>query len=177
MAKKVPPAEIKTCHCKFSSREEEREARREILRAYGHDLPEATIEEMVSDALWEYWTTKCSCDNPKELLAVGHWKPTDWYLCTVRGLAVKKEVRGKGLGREVAAEVVENAEKTRTPEGYHRCLVLGADVTYDNEPSIKSLKRQEFQTVDEFCWGKGQKPAKILHMVRFKPEDHQCPAP
>lgn len=166
------PADVPTCDCKFPSRETERDARREFLKDYGDDLPDSVIEEMVSDDLRDSWATLCDCSNSTRLFAVGHYKPSDWYLCTVRGLAVKLEERRKGLGREVAGKVLEQAEKNPN------CLVLAADVTFDNLASQKSLKRYDFEPVGEFCWGKGQKPADILHLIRFKPtEDKTCLEP
>lgn len=170
---KRKPAEIKTCSCRFTGREEERQARREFLKTYGDELPAEVIDDMVGDDIWEGWVAKCNCDNPKELVATGHYKPSNvWYLCTIQGLAVKKEWREKGLGRETAQEVVDKASDDPA------CLVLAADVTFDNIPSLKSLQRSGFDTVGEFCWGKSQKPADILHLVRFKPtQDKTCLEP
>lgn len=166
-----------TCGCRFPDRETERSARHQFLKDYGDDLPSQVIEEMVSDALWDRWATKCDCNDPTRLIAVGHYKPLDWYTCVVRGLAVKKEERGKGLGREIAGEVLEKAEQEKT-YGDPRCLVFVADVTFDNLPSQRSLKRYGFQPVGEFCWGKGHKPADIMHLLRFKPtKDKSCLEP
>lgn len=161
-----------TCACQFPDRETERQARRQFLTDYGDDIPEFVIDEMVADPLWEKWVTACDCADPTQLLAVGHYKESDWYLCTVRGLAVKEDQRGKGLGREVTGRVIEKGQENPN------CLVFGADVTFDNVPSQRSLARYDFEPVGEFCWAKGQKPADILHMVRFKPtKDKTCLGP
>jgi len=158
------------CPCQFPGREAERKARLEFLQNYGDDLPTDVIERMVRDELWDNWVVKCDCDKPDEIAAAAHWEGTDWYLCTIKGLAVRKDLREKGLGREVTQETVESASQAKR-NGDLRCLVLAADVTYDNMPSLKCLKRAGFQHVGEFCWEKGEKPADILHMVRFKPTD------
>lgn len=167
------PTAIETCSCKFTNHEEERQARKKFLIDYGDDLPEDIITDMVSDKIWEGWAVKCNCANPKEIVAAGHYKPTDvWYLCTLQGFAVKKEWRGKGLGRETTLEVTNNA--LENPD----CLVLAADIAFDNIPSLKTLRRAGFDTAGEFCWGKGKKPANILHLVKVKPtKDKTCLGP
>ncbi len=34
-----------------------------------------------------------------------------------------------------------------------------------------------FQPVGEFCWGKGQEPASLLHFIHFRPTaDRKCEA-
>lgn len=166
------PAVIKTCPCKFTDKETERTARRQFLKDYGDQLPDEIIEQMVSDDNWDSWVSKCNCDAPKEIVAASHYEPADWYLCHIKGLAVKSEWRGKGLGREIAQDTVDKTSKDP------QCLVLGADITYDNIPSLKSLKAAGFEPLGEFCWEKGQKPANILHLIRFKPtKDNACLEP
>lgn len=173
MTMESKPAEVDSCSCKFADRQEERQAREKFLRDYGDELPEDVIVDMVSDKLWEAWSVKCNCANPKEIVAAVHYKPTDvWYLCTIQGLAVKKEWRGKGLGRQLTQEVTDKALENPN------CLVLAADISYDNVPSLKALRRAGFETAGEFCWGKGKKPADILHLVKVKPtKDKTCLAP
>lgn len=164
--------ETETCPCQFDSVEEERQARSQLLRQHGEDLPEEAIDHMVSDAMRANWVTMCSCENPKEIVAAAHYEPVDWFLCAIKGLVVTETLRGLGLGREATQEAVDLASKDP------QCLVLAADVTYDNVPSQKSLRRAGFQHVGEFCWAKGEKPADILHLVRFKPtEDMTCLEP
>lgn len=169
----VVPANVPTCACNFADREAEREARRQFLKDYGDNRPDPIINDMVSDELWDAWATLCDCNDPTRIFAVAHYEPTDWYLCTIKGLAVKPEERRKGLGREVAGKVIKEAQTNPN------CLVLAADVTFDNIASQKSLTRYGFEPVGEFCWGKGEKPADILlHLVRFKPtEDKTCLEP
>lgn len=162
-------AEVETCPCQFEGREEERRARADFLHQYGDELPDEVITQMVSDALWGAWVTKCNCEDPKEIVAAAHWKPSDWYLCTVRGLAVKEDWRGKRLASETVAEVTEKASHDPV------CQVLAADVTHDNVASIRSLSRSGFEPTVEFCWAEGQKPVGLLHLVRFKPtKDKSC---
>ena len=154
--------------CRFSSREKTREAMREFLRRYGDDLPEETIERAVSDENFDNWITYCDPDKPEELVAGLHYEHNDWYLCTLKNAAVKKEERGKGLGRQL---YLDTANKAKADPA---CLVLAADVTVDNEPSIKALKRAGFKEVNTFCWGKGKKPADIMHFVLYPPEGTEC---
>lgn len=166
---KAPP---KTCSCKFTNRQEERQARQEFLRQYGDALPESVIQRMTSNTFWKNWVVKCNCSKPKDIMAVAHYEPIDWFLCALKGLAVAMAYRGRGLGTETARDTVEFASKEP------QCKVLIADVTYDNTPSVKALKRVGFEEATEFCWAKGEKPADILHLVRFKPtKDKVCPAP
>lgn len=166
--------EVETCACKFgpSERELERAERRRFLREHGEDLPEDAIQRMTADEFWGNWATRCSCDKPKEIIATAHYEPIDWFLCTIKGLAVKEVLHGKGIGRQMTQEVVEKAS------GNPQCLVLAADVTYDNVRSLRCLRRAGFEHVGEFCWAKGEKPADILHLVRFKPtKDKTCLKP
>lgn len=169
---RVIPPDVPTCGCDYPDRPTERRARQDFLRTYGDDLPDEVIEDMTSDKLWDNWEVRCRCDDPTHMIAAGHWKPSDWYLCTIRGLAVSEEERGKGIGRDIAGSVLKKAWEN--PD----CLVFAADVSYDNIPSQRSLMRYGFDTVGEFCWGEGQKPADILHLVKVKPtEDKTCLGP
>lgn len=166
------PAEVKTCPCQFGDKETERQARLQFLKTYGDQLPEAVIQEMVSDKNWKSWVVKCDCAKPQDIVAVAHYEPADWYLCHLKGLAVKEDWRGKGLGRETAQDITDMASKDP------QCLVLGADITFDNKASLKSFEASGFEPIGEFCWEKGQKPANILHLIRFKPtKDKTCLEP
>lgn len=156
-----------TCECKFPSKEEERGARRLFLLTEGDEIPENVVAKMVADKFWGNWVTKCDCQRPSEIVAAAHFEPVDWFLCNVKGLAVSKDRRGQGIGRETTKEVVEKAFNHRD------CLVLGADITYDNAPSLKSFFRQGFQTVGEFCWQEGQKPADIVHLIKHQPTQNK----
>ena len=84
---------------------------------------------------------------------------------------MEKEKRGMGLGRQIVADAVELASKNPN------CLVLSSDITYDNAPSIKAFQSAGFQQVGRFCWEKGEKPADILHFIRFEPTDTVCRKP
>ncbi len=167
----------KVCPCQFPGLDAERKARLEFLQNHGDDLPTDVIEGMLGADHWDNWVVKCDCDTPDKIAAVAHWEGTDWYLCTIKGLAVRQDLRGMGLGRGVTQETIDSASEAKR-NGDLRCLVLAADVTYDNMPSQRVFERVGFQNVGEFCWGKDEKPASILHMVRFKPtEDMSCLKP
>ena len=166
------------CSCQFPNQETEREARAQFLRDYGDDIPEPLIQSMVSDEHWDGWTTKCACKDPEKIIAAAHLEGNDWYLCTIKGLAVRGDEQKKGYGKLVTIETVEKAVAELTEEGHPRCLVLAADVTFDNEASKKILEKLGFEPVSNFCWAKGEKPADIMHYVRFKPDkDMKCPEP
>lgn len=97
------------------------------------------------------------------------YEHNDWYLCTLKNAAVRPDQRGKGLGRELYKRTTANAARNAN------CLVLAADVTHDNVPSIRALHRNGFSTVNRFCWQRGQKPANIMHFVRLPPKGGSCP--
>lgn len=157
------------CPCSFDSQDEERKVLSSFLREYGDNLPEDVIERSVSNTILPNWSSRCDCTNPKKIISVAHYEVNDWYLCTVKGMAVRMEERGKGYGRKIAQQVVDHASLNP------KCVVLAADVTSDNESSLKALRRAGFQQVSHFCWEKGAKPADILHLVRFHPVDGSCP--
>jgi len=176
-----PESKPETCPCDFSKatpgwpdgdpRDVQRLLMATFLRQYGDDLPEQVIAEAVLDEMLPRWHMRCSCEDPTEIVAAAYWKPSDWYLCTISGLAVKTELRGKGLGREAVRDVADKAAEDP------RCLVLAADVTYDNERSKRSLRSAGFQDVSRFCFGESEKPTDIMHYIRYKPTDQQCAAP
>jgi GNAT superfamily N-acetyltransferase len=155
-------------NCAFSTKEKLKDALRELLGKYGDDLPAEAIEQAVSDENLGNWVTYCDSRKPDELVAGFHYEHNDWYLCTLKNAAVKTEARGKGIGRQL---YLDTASKAKADP---RCLVLAADVTYDNEPSIRALKRAGFEEVNMFCWGKGQKPANIMHMILHPPTGTKC---
>jgi len=172
--------EVGTCSCDFGpgERELERAERQRFLREHGEGLPEDAIQRMTADEFRGNWATRCSCDKPKEIIAAAHYEPLDWFLCGIKGLAVKEVLRWKGIGRQMTQEIVEKASRAVDKAGRPRCLVLAADVTYDNVRSLRCLRRAGFEHVGEFCWAKGEKPADILHLARFKPtKDKACLKP
>ena len=73
-------------------------------------------------------------------------------------------IEKKGLVSKVATEVIENAKKNPN------FLVLAADIDFDNMFSKKVFERLGFTERTRFCWGAGQKPADILHYVKFPPQ-------
>ena len=162
----------KVCPCDFRSVKEKEDARRNFLEKYGEDLPEEAIIEALSDEVWENWIEYCDCKKPNEIVAAIHYINNDWYLCTLKGLAVDPKRRGYGIGSAITREGVEKA--TKNPD----CKVLAADITFDNKPSIRTFEKVGFETVGEFCWAKGEKPTDILHLIRYKPtKDKTCLEP
>jgi len=113
------------------------------------------------------------CDE-QGIVAAAQVDPNDWYLCTIKNAGVRRDQRGKGYGRLLFRSVAEKALALRTKEGHSRCHVLAADVTMDNVASIRSLHRAGFHQINQFCWGKGEKPADILHFVRVSPRNGKC---
>jgi len=163
---------VSVCPCSFRSLKEKRESRKAFIRQYGEALPEDEIEKAVVGEVWDQWVEYCNCEDKAEIVAGIHYENNDWYLCTLKGLAVKKDWRERGLGKAVTKEGVEKA--SQNPD----CKVLAADITFDNKPSLRCLEAAGFEIVGEFCWKKGEKPADILHMVRFKPtRDKTCLEP
>jgi GNAT superfamily N-acetyltransferase len=144
---------------------------RKFLRKYGDDLPPKTIRSATSKTRLGYWTVYC---DDKGIVAAARFDPNDWYLCTVKNAAVRADRRGEGIGRQLYLDVTRRALEMQTKEGYPRCHVLAADVTHDNIPSIRALERAGFRRINTFCWGKGRKPAHILHYVRLPPTGTEC---
>lgn len=162
----------KICPCRFDDAIEQACARMDFLKKYGEALPESAIIEAVAEKVADNWVEYCDCQKPTEIVGAIHYENNDWYLCTLKNLAVKPERRGYGIGALVTNKGVERA--TQNPD----CKVLATDITYDNKYSIRSFEKAGFETVGEFCWEKGQKPADILHFIRFKPtQDKTCLEP
>jgi len=161
---------VKTCECKFTNKEVEKQTKADFLSAHG-DMPEEEILKAVSDDLIPNWVLRCDCQDRSHIISAAHYKPTDWYLCAIKEVAVEKEKREMGLGREIVADTVDLASKNPN------CLVLAADITYDNLPSIKSFKSARFEQIGRFCWEKGEKPADIMHLIRFEPTNTVCSEP
>ncbi len=85
------------CACKFGSVKEKEHARRRFLEDYGEDLPEEAIVEALSDKVWNQWVEYCDCKKPNEIVAGIHYVNNDWYLCTLKDLAVNG-IERKWLG-------------------------------------------------------------------------------
>ena len=152
------------------AREVEREARKRFLQKHGDGLDDDAINKMTSDEHFDKWATKCDCEG--KIIGVVHYEKNDWYLCTVKGLAVDPERRGEGLGSDLGQEIIEKAEDNPN------CLVLAADITYDNDRSLAIFEKGGFKKVGQFCWEKGEKPADILHFIRYRPlGDKTCTRP
>jgi len=117
--------------CKFPSAKAKSKAVADFLQAHGDDLPAAVLKKATAVDQLKKWTTVC---DARGVAAAMRYENNDWYLCTLKNAAVRPDLRGKGLGRELYRQTTERA--TRDP----RCLVLAADVTYDNVPSIRALR-------------------------------------
>lgn len=150
--------------CSFSKKAKQRELRA-FLVEHGDGLPGSVIRESTVGRDLNRWVTFC---DGGRIIAAMRYAPTDWYLCTLKNAAVLPSHRGKGIGSHLYKKTAEKA----LADG--RCLVLAADVTSDNVPSIRALKRVGFESVNNFCWAKGEKPADILHFVKMKPTRGEC---
>lgn len=171
LAKEKPPVETLVTNCNFTSKEELKEAMKDFLRKYGDKLPEYAIEKAVSDDVIDKWVTFCAPDNPGEIMAGVHYENSDWYLCTIKNAAVREPDREKGIGNELIRQITEKAK------GDDRCLVLAADIDYDNVRSLKTFQRQGFKPINRFCWAPGEKPAEILHYTLLPAQGDTCPIP
>jgi len=129
------------------------------------DFPASEARKAVRDMReWDVW-----CDREGEIIAAARVAQSDWYLCTLKNAAVRPDQRGKRLGSKLYRGITDRA--LRSPN----CLVLAADVTSTNLPSIKALERVGFKTVNKFCWSKNDPPGDILHYVKMPPKGrHKC---
>lgn len=152
--------------CKFPSARAKSAALADFMRRYGDDLPEAVIKKATAVDTLGLWTALC---DERGVAAAAHHERNDWYLCTLKNAAVRPDLRGRGIGRDLYRRITDRALADPA------CLVLAADITYDNVPSIRALRRAGFATVNRFCWQRGQKPANILHFVRLPPRGKSCP--
>jgi ribosomal protein S18 acetylase RimI-like enzyme len=141
---------------------------RRFLTAHA-DFPKNEVAKATRDL--DHWTTWC--DSTGEVAAAMRFQPNDWYLCTLKNAAVAPAHRGKGYGSKLYQATTSRALASKGPYG-PRCLVLAADVTATNTPSIKALKRAGFERVNTFCWKKKELPADVLHYVRTKPKNGRC---
>lgn len=146
--------------CRPSSR-----ALAKFLRKHADGIPESEIRSATSKKSLPDWTTWC---DRKGVAAVMRSKQNDWYLCTLKNAAVRPDLRGQGIGSKLYGATADKARKNKS------CLVLAADVTVTNKPSIKALKSAGFKSVSKFCWAKGEKPADIMHFVKMPTRGGQC---
>jgi RimJ/RimL family protein N-acetyltransferase len=151
------PKEVR--RCRWRSTAGKARSIRKFLRAYGDDLPEADIRDSTKGKKLQKWTTVC--DRKNKLVGLMRYTQNDWYLCTLKNAAVRPGLRGKGIGGRIYKQTAQRALRNRS------CLVLAADVTYDNHASKRLLEKVGFTPVNRFCWGDGQKPADILHYVKM----------
>lgn len=152
--------------CKFSTARAKSEAIGKFLREHADDLPEADIKKSVAVDRLGKWVAYC--DEPAKVAAVMRYDPNDWYLCTLKNAAVRPDLRGQGIGTKLYEDT---ARKALADKG---CLVLAADVTTTNQPSIRALRRVGFKEVSRFCWAPGQKPADVMHFVKLPPIGEKC---
>ena len=152
--------EARECH--FTSKDQKRRKIRRFLRKYGDDLPDSAIKRATNEENVDNFAVRCDGNN--KIIAGATFDDNDWYLCTIHYLAVAPEHQGKGLGKQVTREVIEKTRKDPN------CLVLAADITFDNFPSKAIFEREGFEETTRFCWGKGEDPADILHYAHFPPK-------
>ncbi len=145
---------------------------RSFLRTHGDDLPEKAIRKATAPDTHKRWLTLC--DRSGAVKAAIRYEPNDWYLCTMKNAAVAPELRGRGIGKYIYRQTAEAALAARGDGGYPLCHVLAGDVTFDNVASRKAAEGAGLHAVNKFCWGKGQKPAEILHYVRVRPQGNRC---
>lgn len=144
--------------CNFAGKQKRQEVAA-FLKENGDSLPAEAIKEATSKKMIDNWSLLCN--DRGEIVSGVTYMYNDWYLCTVHYLATKASDRGKGHGSKVTAGVIEKMMND------DRCLVLAADITFDNAPSKRIFEKNGFKPVDRFCWKKGEKPADIVHYVKM----------
>jgi len=152
--------------CKFPTGAAKSQALAAFMQKHGDDLPASAIKKATATDQLGKWETICDATG---IVGAMRYENSDWYLCTVKNAAIRPDMRGKGLGSKLYAATALRARNNPS------CLVLAADVTHDNIPSMKALTRIGFRTVNRFCWGRGQKPAHVLHFVQMPPQGKTCP--
>ena len=160
-----------SCPCKFSSPKAEKQAVSNFLRQYGDGLDEKSLREATTNNALKKSDIRCLCSKPDEIITTIAYKHNDWYLCTIGHLATKESERKKGLASAAAQRLIDRAQADK------KCLVLAGDITYDNIGSLKIAEKNGFKTVNQFCFGKGEKPANIVHVVKYQADASgtQCP--
>lgn len=162
MAGEAQEARPQVRQCRWYSREKKRETIQRFLRDHGDDLPEEDIQKSTNEENLDKWVT--FCDTPGRIAGAMRYEGQDWYLCALKNAATRPDVRGRGIGKKVYSKTMRTALQD------DQCLVLTADVTWDNYPSKKLLERMGFKAVNRFCWAEGEKPADVLHYVRIPPK-------
>lgn len=162
MARKRPLAP-----CRFRSTAAKQKALRVFLTKHGDDLPKSAIAKATSPDALRRWTLRCDTIG---IAAAMRYEPNDWYLCTVKNAAVRPDRRGEGHGSQLYLQTSKDALTARRPKqkgGGPACLVLAADVTRSNTPSIRALERAGFRRVSSFRWSRKRgDSADIMHYVR-----------
>jgi RimJ/RimL family protein N-acetyltransferase len=80
------------------------------------------------------------CYDGEELVGVVGLYKTAWHTTEVRGVCVRKDRRGNGLGKFMIAEIMKVVE---TP-------VIAATVISENTPSLRAFSANGFRTVTSF---------------------------
>jgi len=153
----MPKAALR--RCRWRSKEHKAREIRKHLRAFGDGVPQADLLQATRGIYLDRWETMC--DHRNKLVAAMRWTQNDWYLCTLKNAAVSKSLQGRGIGSRLYKKTAARALRNRS------CLVLAADVNYDNIGSKKPLEKLGFKPINRFCWKKGQKAADILHFVKL----------
>jgi predicted GNAT family acetyltransferase len=155
------PQKYKACECSLDGKKKA-DAIKKFLTNYGDSLPPEEIKKAIKNL--DNWSVLCDCDDKNKVISLGRYEKNDWYLCTFKNAATHPDYRGKGLATQITGKVFDNAMADS-------CLVLAADVTATNKPSLRTLEKYGFKPVNEFCWGEGEEPAQILHLVKYTPID------
>jgi len=80
------------------------------------------------------------CFDENELVSVVGLYKTAWHTTEIRGVCVRKDRRGNGLGKFMIAEIMKVVE---TP-------VIAATVVSENVPSLRVFSANGFRTVTSF---------------------------
>jgi predicted GNAT family acetyltransferase len=150
-------------HCRLS----EKALRRELssfIENYG-DIPPDEVVKATAE-LNEWFTL---CDDDDNIISAGRYEDNDWYLCTFKNIATHPDHRREGLGGEVVDALLKKTFDNPN------CLVLASDITHDNIGSKRIFKKRGFEEVTRFCWGEGEEPADIMHLVKFPAGGTDCP--
>lgn len=155
------------CKCQFETDYEKAYAIAKELAAHG-DVPIETVLPAVSADKIDDWEILCDCRDPDRVIAGGRKEKNDWYLVTMKNFFTVPEHRKKGHATEILVRLMDRAKKEVNP------AVMAADITFDNEASKATFRKQGFNEVTRFCYEKGEPPADIVHFVRTKAENDKC---
>ena len=97
------------------------------------------------------------CYDGNELVGVVGLYKTAWHTTEIRGVCVRKDRRGNGIGKFMIAEIMKVVE---TP-------VIAATVVSENIPSLRTFSANGFRTVTSFM--NPQTGHSVLLLIRNHP--------